>query len=430
MFGGVKTSEHFLGACGKEVPSVGEPDATAYALEQTCSGFGLEPGQMLAHGWLGVVEGFGGLGDRSVSGDGGQDPQSSDVEHAPNISDSYEYPSELPLDVCFVVVKDGLMTVTTTEPAFADVVHAAERLASDLPPTPMWNYPALDAVAGATVFVKHENSQPTGAFKVRGGLNYFASLPEADRSRGVVTYSTGNHAQSIAYAASRVGATCVIAMPEGTNSIKVRAVEALGASVEMHGDTLGDARKHAEALAGERGLRLISPGDEPSLITGVGTLYHEMLTSGHGIDALVVPVGSGSGAAAACLVAEGLDSAVEVIGVQSSGSPTAHDSWHARELVQRPNTTAVEGLATGSAFELPQRIMWRRMADFLLVSDEQIAQARRAYATHAHTLAEGSGAAALAAVFADDRFRGRRVGVVCSGGNASLQEIATLAEAA
>jgi threonine dehydratase len=322
------------------------------------------------------------------------------------------------------------MTVSTSEPTFADVLQAAERLAPVLPPTPMWNYPALDAAAGATLHIKHENCQPTGAFKVRGGLNYFASLPDDERERGVVTYSTGNHAQSIAYAAGRAGATCVVVMPEGTNSIKARAVEALGGQVEFHGSALGEACKHAEAIAAERGLRLISPGDEAALITGVATLYREILAAREGIDALVVPIGSGSGAAAACLAAEGLGSSVEVVGVQSAASPTAHDSWHARELVVRPNTTAVEGLATGSAFELPQRIMWRRMNDFILVSDEQIAEARRMYATHAHTLAEGAGAAALAAVFADDRFRGRRVAVVCSGANASPQEIATLSPAA
>lgn len=313
-----------------------------------------------------------------------------------------------------------------SEPTYDDIVQAARRTADHLPATPMWNYPALDAEVGATIIVKHENVQPMGAFKVRGGLNYFACLSDDERGAGVVTCSTGNHAQSIAYAARRVGARCVIVMPEGTNAVKVRAAEALGAEVVLDGDTLDDAKKRADEIADSKQLRMISPGDEPTLIAGVGTLYREILTSGESFDALVVPVGSGSGAAAACLAAEGLDLDVEIIGVQSSSSPAAHDSWRAGEILERPNRTKVEGLATGSGFELPQAIMRRRMSDFMLVSDEQIAQARRMYATHAHTLAEGAGAAGLAAVLNTDRFAGSRVAVVCTGGNASPAEISSL----
>lgn len=315
------------------------------------------------------------------------------------------------------------------EPTFDDVARAAERLAADLPATPQWNYPALDAQAKATVVVKHENVQPTGAFKVRGGMTYFANQPVTHDgvAGGVMAFSTGNHAQSVAFAARHAGVRCVIAMPEGANEAKVRAVRALGAEVELAGASLEETQKRAEELAYSDGLRMISPGNEPDLIAGVATLYRELFLAQPDLDAVIVPVGSGSGAAAACIVAEALAPSCEIIGVQSTASPAAHDSWRAGELVSRPNQSAVEGLATGSGFALPQQILRRRLTDFLLVTDDQITAARRLLATHAHTLAEGAGAAALAAVLADDRFVGRRVGVVCTGGNASASELATLA---
>jgi threonine dehydratase len=277
--------------------------------------------------------------------------------------------------------------------------------------------------------VKHENVQPTGAFKVRGGLVFFAGIPESERRRGIVTYSTGNHAQSMAYAAARAGARCVIVMPEATSTTKVRATRALGGEVQLAGASMTEAQQRAEELAVEQGLRLVSPGDEPALIAGVGTLYRELLTAAGHLDAVVVPVGSGTGAAAACLVAEAMADSTEIVAVQSASASAAHDSWRASELLNRPNLTAVEGIATGRGFALPQRILRRRLSDFLLVTDDQIAVARRLLATHAHTLAEGAGAAALAAVLNGDRFVGKQVAVICTGGNASYHELADLANA-
>jgi threonine dehydratase len=322
---------------------------------------------------------------------------------------------------------DGDWSCGMNEPTFDDVLRAAAIIGPTLPPTPLWNYPALDAVAKATVLVKHENAQPTGAFKVRGGLAFFAGLPESERRRGIVTYSTGNHAQSMAYAAARAGARCVVVMPEGTSAAKVRATQALGGEVELFGASMTQAQPRAEQLAAQQDLRLVSPGDEPALIAGVGTLYRELFTAAGHLDAVVVPAGSGTGAAAACLVAAAMAPSTDIIAVQSASAPAAHDSWHAGALLTRPNLTAVDGIATGRGFALPQRIMRRRLADFLLVTDDQIAVARRLLATHAHTLAEGAGAAALAAVLDDDRFCGKQVAVICTGGNASPHELADLA---
>ena len=312
-------------------------------------------------------------------------------------------------------------------PAFDDVLAARDLLAAHLPPTPMWSYPVLDAVAGATVFVKHENTQPTGAFKVRGGLNLLAALPEDRRAAGLVSYSTGNHAQSMAYACAAFGAPCTVVMPARANAVKVRAVRALGAEVVLHGADMAAAQEHAEKLAAEHDRYLVSPGDTPELLAGVGTLFLEVFEARPDLDTVVVPVGSGTGAAAAGLVAAALAPGCRVVAVQSDAAPAAHDSWRAGTCVRRPDRTVVEGLATGRGFELPQRLMRTGVSEFHLVSDAQIARAQRLLASHAHTLSEGAGAAALAAVLArPELFAGRRVAVVCSGGNASAGEVAAL----
>jgi threonine dehydratase len=309
-------------------------------------------------------------------------------------------------------------------PQFTDVLRAARVLRPLLPPTPAWSYPALNAVCGTRVLVKHENVQPTGAFKVRGGLTLLAGMPPADRARGVVTYSTGNHAQSIAYAAGEFGVTCTVVMPEGANESKHRGVEGWGATVLLRGSTLEGAATAAAEIAARDGARLVSPADEPALIAGVGTAYLELLTAAPDLDVLVVPVGGGSNAAAASLVVRALAPHVELIGVQSDAAPAAHDSWRAGHLVERPNRTEVEGLATGRGFALTQQLMRAGLADFVLVSDNDIRAAQLLLLSHAHTLAEGAGAAGLAVVLADPpRFAGRQVGVVCTGGNASLDQL-------
>jgi threonine dehydratase len=314
------------------------------------------------------------------------------------------------------------------EPTLDDIRAARDLLRDHLPPTPMWSYPLLDRAAGTSVLVKHENTQPVGAFKVRGGLTLLAGMGDDERKRGTVTWSTGNHAQSLAYAGHVFGADCTVFMPAGTPGLKAAAVESWGARAIRAGDSLEAAERRARQHAEETGARLISPGDTPELLAGVGTVYLEILETHPDVDAIVVPVGSGTGAAAACLVAAALAPRCAVIGVQSGASPAAHDSWRSGDLVERPNRTVAAGLATGRGFALPQRIMRGRLADFLLVTDDQIAEARRLLVTAAHTLAEGAGAAALAGVLTrPDIFQGKRVAVVCTGGNADPDELATLA---
>lgn len=313
---------------------------------------------------------------------------------------------------------------------YADVCAARTIVERHLPPTPMWSYPLLDRETGAQILVKHENVQPVGAFKVRGGLTLLDRLAPAERARGTITYSTGNHALSMAYASSRAAVPCTVVMPAAANPAKAEALRAWGAEVVLTGPDLAAAQRYAEQAATETGARLVSPGDTPELLAGVGTLYQEILTAAPDLDTIVVPVGSGTGAAAAVVVARELAPDCRIIAVQSASSPAAHDSWTTGEPVERPNRTRVEGLATGRGFALPQRILRGGLKDFLLVTDDQIADAQRLLATHAHTLAEGAGAAALAAVIAHpDLFTGRRTAVVCTGGNASPAELAGLARA-
>ena len=312
-------------------------------------------------------------------------------------------------------------------PDLADVLAARTRIAPYLSPTPLYRYPALDAMAGARLWVKHENHQPVGAFKVRGGVNLISQLTPEERQRGVITASTGNHGQSIAYAANLFGVRAMVCMPEQANPVKVESMRALGAEVIFHGRDFDDAREYCEKQAAEHGYRYVHSGDEPRLIAGVGTCTLEILEAQPGIEAIVVPVGGGSGAAGACTVAKAARSSIEVIGVQSEAAPAACRSWQARSLVTAPTATIAEGLATRTAFALPQQILWQLLDDFVLVSDEDLRAATRTMIEKTRNLVEPAGAAALAAVLADPaRFAGREVAVICSGGNISPAQLRAL----
>jgi threonine dehydratase len=308
-----------------------------------------------------------------------------------------------------------------------DVLAARKRIARYLSPTPLYRYPALDALAGAALWVKHENHQPVGAFKVRGGVNLVSQLPEADRARGVITASTGNHGQSVAYAAHLFGVRAIICVPEQANPVKVESMRALGAEIVFHGRDFDDAREYCEKQAADRGYRYIHSGNEPMLIAGVGTYALEILESQPDIEVIVVPVGGGSGASGTCTVAKAINPAIEVIGVQSEAAPAAQRSWQRRALVTDATSTIAEGLATRTAFELPQGILWQLLDDFVLVSDEALLTATKVMIEKTKNLVEPSGAAALAAVLADQaRFAGRKVAIVCSGGNISPAQLRQL----
>ncbi|MHB8576683.1 MAG: threonine ammonia-lyase, partial [Dehalococcoidia bacterium] len=253
-------------------------------------------------------------------------------------------------------------------PTLRDVLRARAVIRHHLPPTPLIRYPAIDTLVGAEVYVKHENHQPVGAFKVRGGVYLMSRLSDDERRRGVIAASTGNHGQSVAYAANLFGVPAIIGVPEGANPSKVEAMRNFGAEVIFHGTDFDAAREHVEALAAERGYRYISSGNEPDLLAGVGTIALEILEEQPEIDTIIVPVGGGSGAGAAAIVAKAIDLSIRVIGVQAEGAPAAWLSWKQRRPMETPRVdTFAEGLATRSTFELPLGIMLDLLDDFLLV---------------------------------------------------------------
>lgn len=309
-------------------------------------------------------------------------------------------------------------------PTFLDVLQAQKRIHPYLARTPLHRYPALDGLLGTEVYVKHENYQPVGAFKVRGGINLISQLRPYERSKGVIAASTGNHGQSVAYAARLFGVHAIIVVPEKANPGKVAAMEGMGAEVIKHGLTFDESKLHCETLAHEHGYRYIHSGNEPLLIAGVATEALEMLEDEPGLEVIFVPIGGGSGAAGVCIAAHAVNPAIQVVGVQSEASPAAYETWRQRRLVTAPNKTFAEGLATGVAFELPQQIMREHLHDFLLVSETELKQAMVWMIERAHTLAEGAGAASLAGAYrVREQLKGKKVGLVCSGGNTSLEHL-------
>ena len=310
-------------------------------------------------------------------------------------------------------------------PTLVDVLDARRRIAPYLRPTPLYAYAGLSELVGTDVWVKHENHQPVGAFKVRGGVNLVARLSADERERGVVAASTGNHGQSVAYAARLFGVRAIVCVPEGANPVKVAAMRGLGAEIVVHGRDFDEAREHSVELAAEGRFRYIHSGDEPLLIAGVGTGTLEILEEQPAIDVIIVPVGGGSGAAGACVAAKGVRPGIEVIGVQAAAAPAAYRSWKERRLLEDRMETFAEGLATRTAFELPQRIMWEQLDDFVLVSDDEMRSAMVALIETTRNLVEAAGAASLAAALnLRERLAGKRVAIVCSGGNISPAQLA------
>lgn len=312
-------------------------------------------------------------------------------------------------------------------PTIADVEAARRRIAPHLQPTPLYASAALTELVSTGIFVKHENHLPIGAFKVRGGINLVSQLSEDERRRGVVTASTGNHGQSIAFAADRFDVRAIVCVPEGANPVKLAAMERLGAELVVHGRDFDEAREHCEALARENGYRYIHSGNEPHLIAGVGTATLELLETQPGIDVVIVPIGGGSGAAGACITGKAIRPELEVIGVQSSAAPAAYRSWRARELLEDRMETRAEGLATRVAFELPQRILWAQLDDFVLVDEDELDRAVLLMIEGTRNLVEPAGAAPLAAALRlRDRLAGKKVALILSGGNISPGQLREL----
>jgi threonine dehydratase len=311
-------------------------------------------------------------------------------------------------------------------PSLHDVIAARPHVYRYLKPTPLYRYSGLSDLIGANVWVKHENHQPVGAFKVRGGVNLVAHLSETERSSGLFTASTGNHGQSIAYAARTQGLRATIAVPEGANPGKVAAMRGLGAEVVFHGRDFDVAREWIEGMAKERGGRFVGSTEE-LLIHGVGTYALEIVEDLPEVDAIIVPVGAGSGVCATAIVAKAINPAIQVIGVQSAQAPAMQFSWASGRAVSADMNTIAEGLATRMPFENTQRIMREYLDDFVLVEDGAIEAAIMLLLEHTHNLAEGAGAASLAAaVELKHRLACKNVVLVMSGGNLSVDQLRRL----
>ena len=309
-------------------------------------------------------------------------------------------------------------------PQLHDVLSARRIIRKYLPPTPLHNYPALDQLVGARVFVKHENYQPIGAFKIRGGINLLSQLTPQERESGVATASTGNHGQSIAYAARIFGIRAAIFVPEKANPIKVEAIRSHGAEIVVHGKDFDEAKDYCYEMSRERRMRFISSGDEPNLIAGVGTHTLEIMEELPDVQMIIVPVGGGSGSSGACLVAKTMNPSVEVIGVQAKAAPAAYLTWKNRKATESKMETMAEGLACRVPFMLPQQILWKYLDDFILLEEEEMKNAIRIYLEKAKTLAEPAGAASLAgALKLQDRVRGKTIALILSGGNIAPEQL-------
>lgn len=308
-------------------------------------------------------------------------------------------------------------------PTLQDVLAARPHVYRYLSRTPLHHYPTLSQLIGAQVWVKHENHQPVGAFKVRGGLNLAASLSPQARAAGLFTASTGNHGQSIAFAARAYGMQATIAVPEGANPGKVAAMQGLGAQVLFHGRDFDTAREWIQTLAAERQGVFVGPTDTP-LICGVATYALEILEDLPDVEVIIVPVGAGSGVCGVSIVAKSINPKIEVIAVQSEAAPAMQLSWQTGTMVTAKMETFAEGIATRVPFANTQAIMRRYLDDFVLVSDAAIQEAILLLLQHTHNLAEGAGAAATAAaVQLAGRLAGKKVALVLSGGNLALDQL-------
>ena len=316
-------------------------------------------------------------------------------------------------------------------PTLHDVISARGRIAPYVWRTPLHHYLALDALLDAEVWVKHENHQRLGAFKMRGGINLLSRLTDEEKRRGVITASSGNHGQSIAYAASILGVKCIVCVPEGANPGKVEAIQNLGAEVVHHGPYFDITNEYAQRLAKEEGYRYIHAVNEPLLIAGVGTYTLEILEDLPEVDYIIAPLGGGSGACGACIVAKSVNPDIKVIAVQAESAQAAYLSWKTGDIVEAPMESAAEGLATGRGYELPQSILRDLLDDFILVSDAEMERAIVTHLEKTHNLTEHAGAASLAgALKIKERLRGKKVALVMSGGNLSLDHLkAALANA-
>lgn len=307
--------------------------------------------------------------------------------------------------------------------SLAEVIRARKAVYNRLTPSPLLEYIGLSELIGASVYVKHENHHPTGSFKIRGGVNLMSHLKARD-VKGVITFSTGNHGISIACAASWFGVDSVVVVPQNNNPAKNRMIRQSGAELIEAGGTFEEAANVVESLCESRGLYYVHPANEPHLINGVGTGFLEVIEDLPDVDAVIVPIGAGSEAAAAITTLKNINPGIEIYAVQSSSSQAAYLSWKKGVIIEAPNSTFAGGFATGIAYELPFSIYKENLADFVVLSEEEIYQGIALAGFYTHNLVEGAGGAPImAALKLKDKLKGKKVVLQFSGCNASSDEI-------
>ncbi|MFL5062518.1 MAG: threonine ammonia-lyase [Xanthobacteraceae bacterium] len=305
----------------------------------------------------------------------------------------------------------------TLKVTLADIERARRTIAGHVLRTPMLPAPKLSALTGADVFVKYENLQVTNSFKERGAFTKLASLAPAERARGIIAMSAGNHAQAVAYHAARLGVPATIVMPETTPYVKVAATKAYGAEVVLEGEGISEAQARAATIAQEKNLTWVHPYDDPFVIAGQGTIALEMLEDAPDLDALVIPIGGGGLIAGNAVAARSIKPAIEVIGAEAALYPAM---WNAVYGHNDPigGATLAEGIAVKNIGELTLPICRELVSAIVLVGEAHLERAVNAYLTLQKAIAEGAGAAGLAAMLAEpDRFRGRKIGLILCGGN-------------
>jgi threonine dehydratase len=313
-------------------------------------------------------------------------------------------------------------------PTLQGVYDARRVIAPHLKSTPLYYSRRLSGILDCEIYLKLENLQPTRAFKVRGGINYMNHVKNMGTSKVVITASTGNHAQSIAYGGSVFGIKVKIVMPTGVPQLKTDAVKELGADVIFHGSYYDEARQYAEKLAAQEDYVYVHPSNEPLLIEGVGTMHLEIFEEKPEIDVVINPIGGGSGASGACTVYKTLNPRIKVIGVQAEGASAFYRSWK-DAAIGTPSTvaTAAEGLATATAYELPFNVLHKIIDDVVLVSDEEMRRAVKTIFLATGQVAELSGAASTAAAFKlKHQLAGRRVALLLTGGNIQPEQLASI----
>ena len=315
------------------------------------------------------------------------------------------------------------MTTKRTAVSLTNALSARKILKKHLSPAPIRRYSSLDRLIGAKVFVKHENHNPTGSFKIRGGINLMHNLA-VQGEKGVITYSTGNHGTSVATSAALFGLPSIVVVPKESNPLKVQSIKDAGAELIEYGEDFEAAGKKVAELVKERGLYFVHPANEPHIINGVATEFLEILEELPDLDTLIIPIGAGSEAAAAITVLNQIKPDVDIIAVQAEAASAAWLSWKEKSLLTAPNTTFAGGMATSVAYELPFSLYKDHLADFILLSEQELYQGIALAAHHTRNLAEGAGAACLrAAVKIRERLKGKTVAVQMSGGNACAQEL-------